>query len=140
MSVEQLGLFGRASLNTTTRLKDAMRVALKDCGLSRDQVVDEMNSLADREGITPAGRAKQVATVEMLDKWVSTADNIIPLKLLPVFCHVTKSVAPLAALAEPLRARVIGYEDVLLLTWAETEKKSRLLRKQKRQLEMEIGI
>ncbi len=139
--LKQLNLWDRPSLDPTHRLKLAMKEALKDTSLSREQVVDEMNRLAAAEGLTTNGRSQKVTTA-LLDKWLApgATQHIIPLKLLPIFCAVTGSVAPLAALAAPLSARVISVEEAKLLEWAKLELERRRLNKQARKLAQEVGL
>lgn len=136
---EQPKLWNIPSLDPVPRVKEAMRQALKNCPFSRDQVVDKTNDLARREGISTNGRAQKV-TAEMLDKWVSQSEHIIPWKLLPIFCRVVDDLSPLAALVAPLGAKVIGKDDAMLLKWARAEKETRRLRRVKRQIETEIDL
>jgi len=138
---KQLGLWDRPSLDPTHRIKLAMKEAFRNTSLSREQVVDEMNRLAAAEGLTTNGRSQKV-TPALLDKWLApgATQHIIPLKLLPIFCAVTGSVAPLQALAAPLSARVISAEEEKLLEWARLEVERRRLRKRARQLAQEVGI
>jgi len=139
--LKQRSLWDRPSLDPTHRIKLAMKEALQGIPLSREQVVDEMNRLAAAEGLTTNGRSQKVTTA-LLDKWLApgATQHIIPLKLLPIFCAVTGSVAPLQALAAPLSARVISAEEEKLLEWARLEVERRRLRKRARQLAQEVGI
>ena len=109
--------------------------------MSREQVVDEMNRLAAAEGLTTNGRSQKV-TLALLDKWLApgTVQHVIPLKLLPIFCAVTGSVAPLQALAALLGARVISQEEAKLLEWARLEIERRKLSRRARKLAQEVGI
>jgi len=138
---KQLNLWDRPSLDPTHRIKLAMKEALKTTSLSREQVVDEMNRLAAAEGLTTNGRSQKV-TLALLDKWLApgATQYLIPLKLLPIFCAVTGSVAPLQALAAPLSARMISAKEEKLLEWARLEVERRRLRKRARQLAQEVGI
>jgi len=47
----QLSLFDQPTLNITRDLKISMNEAVSECGLSREQIVDAMNNLADRYGV-----------------------------------------------------------------------------------------
>lgn len=137
---EQLNLWTRPSLNPVPRVKEAMRKALKNCPLSREQVVDRMNDLARTEAISTNGKAKRV-TSEMLDKWVAVSgEHIIPWKLLPIFCLTVGDNSALTALAAPLGVRLIDKEEADLLEWAKVEMQGRKLRKRKKQLEERITI
>ncbi len=132
--------FQQKSLNPGPRFKEALRQAVRNSGLSREQVVDDINTLARLEGITTNGNAKKLSTA-MLDKWLSQSpDYEIPLKLVPIFCSVTNSIDPLVALAAPIDARVVNREDHQLLQWAKGEVKRRALVKRQKKLESEIGL
>lgn len=137
----QLNFWENPHLDPTSRIKSAMREALKDCGLSRDQVVDQINELAKREGMTTNGNGQRV-TVELLEKWVSpsAAGNRIPIQYLPMFCRVTGSLLPLRALAAPVGADVITGPDRLKLAWAEAEIAKRKTTAAARKLAAEIGL
>ena len=137
----QRSLWDRPSLDPTARLKAAMKEALRNTSLSREQVVDEMNRLAAAEGLTTNGRSQKV-TPALLDKWLApgATQHIIPLKLLPIFCAVVGSVEPLCVLAAPLGARVISEEEAKLLEWARLELERRRLSKRARKLAQEVGI
>jgi len=129
------------SLDPTPRLKAAMKEALKNSPLSREEIVDEMNRLAAEEGITTNGRSQKI-TVTILDKWVAPAakQHVIPLKYLPLFCKVTESLAPFQALIAPLAAQIISFDEAKLLEWAKLEIERRRLNKRVRQLAQEVGI
>jgi len=137
----QLDFWDNPSLDPTGRLKAAMREALKDCGLSRDQVADQINELARREGTATNGKAQRV-TVELIEKWVSpsAAGNRIPVQYLPMFCRVTGSLLPLTALAAPVGADVIHGRERAKLAWAEAEIARRRTAVEARKLAQEIGL
>jgi len=137
---EQLFLWDRPSLNPVPRVKEAMRQALKSCGLSREHVVDKMNSLARAEGLSTNGKAKS-ATADMLDKWVAdSGEHLIPWKLLPIFCHVVGDISPLRALTAPLGADVIDKNEKKLLKLARAEREIKKLQRLKKQIETEINL
>lgn len=55
----QLGIFSVApTLNVLRDLKTAMWQAAKDCGLSREELRDRINQLADRHGVRQAKMKK----------------------------------------------------------------------------------
>jgi len=131
----QPSLFEQVSLDPTNRVKSAMREALKECRLSREQVVDEINRLAGVEGI------KTKVSLSLLDKWVAaSANHLIPWKLLPIFCQVTKSILPLQALVAPLGLQVIGPSEIKILEWGKVELQRRALSKKTRRLMEEIKV
>lgn len=130
----QLSLFGTRSLNPVPELKREMAMAAKSCGLSRPQIVDQMNILIGIERLRTKGKDGLV-TLAMLDKWIAAeaTDSVIPLKLLPTFMRVTQSLGPLQAQATPVEATVIGTPDRLLLEMARArEIKKKATRKERR--------
>lgn len=138
--VMQQELFNRPSLNPVPRLKAAMREALKKCRLSREQVVEEMNRLASLEGLTTGGRSQKV-TVPLLDKWVAeSAEHVIPLKFLPIFCEAVGDYGALSVLAGCLGLALIGEEERKLLEWAKLEVERRKALKRARKLAEELGL
>lgn len=137
---EQLSIWDMPSLNPVPRVKEAMRISLKNCAMSREQVVDVMNNLARHEGLSTNGRAKKIS-LEMLDKWVShSGEHIIPWKLMPIFCKVVKNILPMQMLVAPLGAEVINRDESRLLQWAKIEKEARRIRRAKKQIEIEIAL
>lgn len=135
----QMTLFDGRSLNVTAPLKEAMRQALADSGLSREQVVDGMNELCRVHGVHFTGRAKQIS-LDMLEKWTAnSADHVLPLKYLPLFCRATASDLPMRAVAAPLNLNVIDGDETRLLQWARMERQRRALLKEQRRLEGELG-
>ena len=84
----QLSLFDQPTLNITKGIKDAMAADIRDSNLSREQIVDRMNTLAERYGVCLShGNSKQL-TMEIFEKWLNPSElaRLIPLKALPVFC------------------------------------------------------
>lgn len=133
----QLTLRDQVSLDPTELLKAAMHEALKRSPLSRAQVVEDMNRLAGASGLN--GKGPKI-TESMLDKWVARGSaHIIPIKYLRIFCLVTQSFEPIAALLPP-GPEIIGPEDRALLIWARTETERRRLSRQARRLAQEAGI
>jgi hypothetical protein len=135
----QLTLRDVVSLDPTDQLKIAMNEALKGCGLSRAQVVDDMNRLAARAGMR--GEDRQAVTETIIDKWVARGSraHIIPLKLLPIFCQATGSLLPVQALM-PAGSEIVSGEDLVCLRWAKAEKEKRRISREARKLAQEAGI
>lgn len=128
-------------LNPTARLKTAMAEALKKLPFKRSGVVTRMNDLAAAEGITCNGR-KQVVTEHILDKWLaqSRPEYVIPLRYLPIFCHVTESLSALEALADCLGARVIDAKEARIVDWVRSEENLRELARETNRLRQEAGL
>lgn len=137
--LEQPLLWQSLALDPTDRLKTAMRQALTTADMSREQIVDEMNRLAELEGIR-TGRSERTS-VDILNKWVAPGDEryIIPTKLLPIFCLAVDSLLPLAALAAPAGGSVISMAELKRLEWANVELERRRLRRRARRLAEEVG-
>ncbi|QPJ61661.1 MAG: hypothetical protein G3M70_07090 [Candidatus Nitronauta litoralis] len=136
---EQFDLFNQKNLNPIDGLKEAMRVAIKTSGLSRDQVADLMNELAEKYGVpSKEGNSKGI-TVDIIEKWIApSATNLVSIKLIPIFCEATKSVAPIEVLAQAIGGQLITGDDITLLKLAQVEQKSKELRHRKRILELQL--
>jgi hypothetical protein len=131
----QLSLRDHVSLDPTDLLKASMQEAIKQSGLSRSQVVDEMNRLS-----SVAGMGVRVSEA-MLDKWVArgSRSHIIPVRDLPVFCQAVGSILPIGALLPP-GAEIAAGDDLKMLRWARAESARRAASKQARKLAEEAGI
>ena len=137
---EQLTLFNGKSFNPIARVKEAMRRAIKQSELSREEVVFRMNELARVDGITTGGKAKKIST-ELLDKWLShSVEHLIPWKLLPIFCHVVNSIDPIRPLLALLDAHVVSKDDWVMLEWARAERERRRIMKKQRLLEGKMNL
>lgn len=136
----QLNMFKHPSLNVVRPLKESMAEAARECGLSRDEIVDQMNDLAERYGVLLVkgnGRRLQLATLE---KWLNPGDkqHMPSIKAMPVFCAVVNSVEPMRMLIEPLGFRVIDDKDARLLAWAEHYQSAKQSRKEMKKIEAEL--
>jgi hypothetical protein len=134
----QLDLWEDLSFDPTPHLKTAMRDAIKQSPLSREQIIDQITDLAERAGII-----HQPVTVDVLNKWTAPGSTsyMIPLKLLPIFCRVTGSNLPLEVFSKAfLGCRVISGDDYNLLQWARAETAFRQARAKARKLAKEIGV
>jgi len=141
MRVRQLSLNEILGFDLVFELKRAMKKAIKEAEISREEVVDRMHKLARLENVN-YGLKSQRITVALLDKWVaeSATGHVIPTKLLPIFCRATNSIEPVSVLAKYLGFRVIGSEEVQILEWAKLELKRRKISKQCQKLARELGI
>ena len=139
---KQIGLWEKTIPDPGPILKVSMNEALKGCSLSREQIVDEINSLSLAAGITCNGRSQKV-TPALLDKWVapSAKNYFIPIRMLPIFCRVVGSNLPLQAIASFFEnVRIISIEDYKILEWATAEIKARNHRKQASKLAQDVGL
>lgn len=139
----QLNLFGPPpNYDVGAAIAAAMNEAAARSGLSRDQILDKMNDLADRSGVKLVGGAGKRVSLDTLDKWLNPAETgrNIPLKALPIFCAAVADATPLAVLAAPLRVKVITEEEARLLAWARESVAARKAARRKKQLEKDLGI
>lgn len=131
----QLGLFDQPTLNAIRPIKKAMNADVRDCGRSREQIVDRMNDLAARYGVSLVNGNCKRLTIETFEKWLNANElnRVIPLKALPVFCAATGRCSVMDVLARPLGLRVIDDRDQKLLAWAKAKmtikEKNRIVRK-----------
>ena len=135
-----MSLFELPTLNVTKPLKGAMHAAVKNCDLSRDEVVDQMNDLAERYGVTLVGGNGKRLKMDTFEKWVNPQDmsRQMPLKVLPIFCAVVKDVTPFNILVLPLGAEVIGPDERQKLKWADAKLNVKRENKVIRDIEKEL--
>jgi len=140
--MRQSQLFDQPTLNVTPDLKEAMNRAARECGLSREEIVDRMNDLAARYGVGLAAGNGRRLSLETLEKWLnqspSEAGRIVSVKALPIFCAVVGSAEPLEVLARPLGFKVIGPQEIALLEWGRACRRARAARRRMKKLEEEI--
>lgn len=105
----QMPLFGQ-SLDVISPLKRALADTLRNCRLSREQVVDEINRLLEGEGLVLR------VTLNSLEKWCApSASHLPPVWVLPFFCQVVGSLRPLEVLSLPLGAHLMGEREQHLM-------------------------
>ena len=130
----QYSLFQDISMNPTYEIKRQIRMALTGSDLSRAQVADKMNQIAVHEGM------RKTVSKETLDSWTkrSEPDRLPSLHWMTIFCHVLDTLAPIAAMLQPLGAKVIGPEDLKILTWARAERDKKRAAKRARVAEQAL--
>ena len=145
---KQMGLFDPAEsivLDPGPTLKAAMRksekAAIKNYSLSRDNIIDAINEMAEQANITCNGNAKRV-TMNIYVKWLSASDkHYIPIRLLHIFCRAVKSTEPIEVYTTFFqRVCLIDKEDLKKLQWAELEITKRKITKQSKQLAAQVGL
>ena len=139
MTQQQLSLFDQPTLNTCRDQKLAMSVGADRCGLSREEIVDQMNALAKRCGVNLASNGDlQMHTFE---KWLNPNDlsRQSPTRALSIFCAVVRDTSALDVLARPLGAAVIGLKEQNLLKWARAYMRKRDASKTMRRIEGDLG-
>lgn len=138
--VKQLSLFKQGSFNITRELKECMAGVVAESGMSREEFLDRMNLLADRFGVRLMKGNGLGLTMATFEKWLNPADkeHVPSPAVLPVFCEVGGSTAPLQVLAGPVGAMVIGEQDKVLLQWAREYQKAKEARRVMKRLESGI--
>jgi hypothetical protein len=137
----QLDLFSQQSFASIVQdVKKAMNEAIRASNLSREQVLDRMNTLALRQNVRLITGNGKTLKLETLNKWLNVEDDIrVPsLKALPIFCAATGSAEPLAVIAKLLGARLIDVEEIKLLEWAKRYRRAQTLRKEMKELEADL--
>ena len=137
---QQLNLFDQPTLNVARSLKDAMNNDVRESGLSREQLADRMNLIADQHGVSLTRGTSKRLTVEVLEKWLNPSEltRQIPLKALPIFCAAVGNYSAIEVLARPLGLRVIAERDQKLLAWAEAKLAVKQQGQKIRRLEAEL--
>jgi hypothetical protein len=124
----QLSLFGDQNLNIVAEVKRQIRMALAKTTMSRDQIVDQMNALAARDGL------RETMTKATLDGWCkdSDASRMPSIVRLVLFCHVLGTIEPFRAVTRPLGCDVVGPEEKAVLRWGKAELEKRRAAKRAR--------
>lgn len=133
-------LFTASLLSVGFAVKEAMNLAAQKSGMSRDQIVDQMEEIARKNNIRlNQGNAKKLS-VDMLEKWLNpnAAQRIGYPEAMVVFCKAVGSVEPLAAGAAPLCAQVIDQRQAVVLEWAENQVAQKRLKKRFKELDREV--
>jgi hypothetical protein len=135
----QRNLFDRPTFNIVKAQKVAMSEAAKRCGLSRDEIVDKMNELAEWYGVDLNSGDGRL-TRGTLEKWINPSEmkRQMPMRALPIFCAVTKDATTLDILAWPIGCKMIDPQDRKLLEWAQIYMTAKKDRKKMRLLEEDL--
>lgn len=128
------------SLNLDAAVKAAMNRAAKASALSREQLCDALNKMAELSGIRLGGGHSHRLTLPVLEKWLNPMDreHLPSLKALAAFCRAVDSAEPLQALAAPLGLTVIDGHQAKLLKRAELEAEIKELQRRKKAIEAEL--
>jgi len=122
-------------------LKGAMFRAAKSSPLSRDQIVDEMNTLAAAAGRRlTQGRAKCIAR-DTLDKWLSSeeAEHVPSMYAVHIFCLAIDDPSPLCFWLESgFGIQTAEPETFKLAEFARGVLEHKLRTKRQRRLEEEL--
>ncbi len=136
----QQSLFTTITYNVVKPVKLAMVQAEKSCGLSRDEIVDGMNDLAEQFGVNLIKGSGKRLTVDTLEKWLNPNDRtrVINIKALPIFCRIVKDNGAIGELVKPLGGMLIGKQDARLLAWAKQYHRAKEARQAMKQIEAEL--
>jgi len=140
MSHIQLDIFDRPTLNIAKAYKIAMNDDIRESNLSRAQVLDRMNDLAERHGVCLVHGNGKLLTIGTLDKWLNPADlsRQMPAKAIPLFCAATGRHKTMDAVAVSLGLRVIGQREQKMLRWADAKITVKEQQKMIRKIEGEL--
>ena len=138
MTSHQIPLFDRPTFNIVKLQKEAMNAAAKKSVQSREQIVDAMNDLAGRFGVSLVSNG--ALTLDTFEKWINPNElnRQMPARALPVFCAVVNDYVVLDVMARPLGGGVIGPDEVRLLKWARAYFRARNARNEMRAIEGEL--
>lgn len=139
--VTQLGLFSSApTLNVLRDLKTAMATAADATGLSREELCDRINQIADRYGVRLVKGTGPNLTLATLEKWLNPEDKerVIPTKALSVFCAAVDSLEPFRVMITPLGGRVIDEKQAKLLRLAELDQEVKRKQAMMKKLKSEL--
>ncbi len=107
-------------------LRATLVKAIKQCSLSRYQIAAQISELISRD-----------ITKEMLDKYCaeSAEGHRIPAEIIPAFCLVTGSRAPLDLLAQAIGCTLLGPEETQALEIVRLRMEKKKLEEQIKKLE-----
>ncbi|MBU1564367.1 MAG: hypothetical protein KJ630_01910 [Proteobacteria bacterium] len=140
MAPIQLKLFRHSGLHTVVRdIKEALNQEIKASGKSREQVLDLMNELARRQGMSLNN--KNGVSKDVFEKWLNVEDEsrVPGLKGLTLLCAALGTVRPIGVMMVALGGMAIEDEDIKMLEWARVYHKTKALRKRMRKIEEEMG-
>jgi len=138
--VKQLSLFNQPSLNVNRVLKEQMARSAKESGLSRDEILEKMNRLADRNGIRLIKGNGPALTMSSFEKWLNPEDreHLPALNSLVIFCAAIDDQEPMRVLTAPLGVELINENDIKLLLWAREYQAAKRARARMKKLEAEL--
>lgn len=123
-------------------LKACMRSALAAAvpSLSREQLVDRMNSIAKRHGFKITVGRGRVLTLAVLEKWLAAndPDDVPPLEAIQVFMLALNTMEPLAVLAEMNGCKLITEEEIPFYDYGKAKFEAKERARQLKRLEEDI--
>jgi len=145
-TARQLGGTPKSELELAIEIAAACKKAIRESGLSRDQVLDRINELFGRNGPeTAAGpddlnNGSKPLSLPMFNHYLSKPHEYkIQPWLLQGICRVTGSLEPLEPLVSPLGARIVSAEETTELMLGKLEAQIRESRRLKTQLAKQLA-
>lgn len=118
------------SLRTSDAVKEALRDALRGCGLSRETIADELTRLTGNN-----------VSIHTLNNWAapSTGDRPMPLDMLAAITVITGDAGPAKAALEAAGLAVLEPEQLALFELGKITAEDKARAKRKRELWEKIG-
>ncbi len=145
MEARRLSLFDDDPVTKLAGLLPALsaamnRAANESRSLSREQIVDRMNDMARRAGVSLNSNARTLS-VAVLEKWLNPSEtgHRPSLAAVHVFCLVLDDVRPLEVLLGLHGCGLMTREDRKLRDYGAAILAERDARKRKKQLEAKLG-
>jgi len=130
------------TLNVDADIAASMSRIVEGSGLSREHVVDQLNTAAVRHGVRICGGSAKALSLATLEKWLNPkeTEHVPSTRALNLFCHVFNTVEPLNILARShgWGCRVVEADEAKVLEVALIEREIKKLRAQARKKEAEI--
>jgi hypothetical protein len=127
-----------ACLDLARLVKAAIGESIRVSGLSREQVVDEMNKLIELNGI---GVKKIPISKSLLEKWIAPSSiHEMPPKYWPIFAATVNSYAHYRAQLEALGLQVIGGDEISIYEYGKNEVQRLRHNNRKRELEKILNL
>lgn len=136
----QQSLFDLPTFNINRPVKEALRASIEKSGLSREEVVNRMNRLAQRFGVVLSNGKSNCLTGDAFEKWLSLDDALhnMPVRAIPIFCKAVNDPSVLEEIINPLGYQIIGDDDRKLLAWAKAYQQARRAKQTMKKLEAHI--
>lgn len=134
----QLRLTDILTFNIERQLAETMADSAKKSGLSREDIVNQMNYLADQFGVELIrGKTKTPLSIDTFEKWLNPNDcsRCMPIRAIPIFCKVVNDAAVIDVIAKPLGINTITEDDKALLAWAKAYRRAHKARQELKRLE-----
>lgn len=139
--MKQMSLFECSAYMNKRTIKELLDMSANKSGLSREDIVDEMNKMAGRFGVSlKSGDNGDTLSKATLDKWLSQDEKTrsMPIHALAIFCSVVGDTSVIEALLKPMGFSIIGSVERKKLAWAEAKMSIREQNRMIRKIEGEL--